>query len=136
MALMKWCPNDTIVYFYYRYPNDNIRLSLVTEDATSHLRNLPIQDCDLKIGSTILTSSTWSRSAWSALLANGLSLDEVQSGKPVIGIAQSGSGVAPCNRIHIELAKRVREGIREAGGIALVFPAHPIQETLDCGARS
>jgi len=70
------------------------------------------------------------------LLANGLSLDEVQSGKPVIGIAQSGSGVAPCNRIHIELAKRVREGIREAGGIALVFPAHPIQETLDCGARS
>lgn len=59
----------------------------------------------------------------------GLSQDEMQSGKPIIGIAQTGSDLSPCNRHHIELAKRVREGIREAGGIAMEFPVHPIQET-------
>ena len=59
----------------------------------------------------------------------GLSLDELQSGKPIIGIAQSGSDLVPCNRHHIFLAERVREGIREAGGIAFEFPLHPIQET-------
>ena len=59
----------------------------------------------------------------------GLSLEELQSGKPIIGIAQTGSDLSPCNRHHIELAHRVREGIREAGGIALEFPVHPIQET-------
>lgn len=59
----------------------------------------------------------------------GLSQEELQSGKPIIGIAQTGSDLSPCNRHHLELAKRVREGIREAGGIALEFPVHPIQET-------
>jgi len=59
----------------------------------------------------------------------GLTLEELRSGKPIIGIAQTGSDLSPCNRHHIELAKRVREGIREAGGIALEFPVHPIQET-------
>ena len=59
----------------------------------------------------------------------GLSQDELQSGKPIIGIAQTGSDLSPCNRHHLELAKRVREGIREAGGIAMEFPVHPIQET-------
>jgi dihydroxy-acid dehydratase len=59
----------------------------------------------------------------------GLSLDELQSGKPIIGIAQTGSDLSPCNRQHIQLAQRVREGIRENGGIALEFPVHPIQET-------
>ena len=59
----------------------------------------------------------------------GLSLDELQSGKPIIGIAQSGSDLSPCNRHHLVLADRVREGIREAGGIAIEFPVHPIQET-------
>lgn len=59
----------------------------------------------------------------------GISLDELQSGRPIIGIAQTGSDLTPCNRHHLELAKRVREGIREAGGIALEFPTHPIQET-------
>ena len=59
----------------------------------------------------------------------GLTLEELRSGKPIIGIAQTGSDLAPCNRHHIELAKRVREGIREAGGIAMEFPVHPIQET-------
>ncbi len=59
----------------------------------------------------------------------GLTLEELQSGKPIIGIAQSGSDLSPCNRHHIVLADRVREGIREAGGIAFEFPLHPIQET-------
>jgi dihydroxy-acid dehydratase len=59
----------------------------------------------------------------------GLTRDELQSGKPVIGIAQSGSDLSPCNRHHLELANRTREGIREAGGIAFEFPVHPIQET-------
>ncbi len=59
----------------------------------------------------------------------GLTLEELQSGKPIIGIAQTGSDLSPCNRHHIELAKRVREGIRTAGGIAIEFPVHPIQET-------
>lgn len=59
----------------------------------------------------------------------GISREELQSGKPVIGIAQSGSDLSPCNRHHLELAKRVREGIREAGGIAFEFPVHRIQET-------
>jgi len=59
----------------------------------------------------------------------GLTLEELQSGKPIIGIAQSGSDIATCNRHHLVLADRVREGIREAGGIAFEFPIHPIQET-------
>jgi dihydroxy-acid dehydratase len=59
----------------------------------------------------------------------GLSLAELQSGKPIIGIAQTGSDLSPCNRHHLVLAERVREGIREAGGIAIEFPVHPIQET-------
>ena len=59
----------------------------------------------------------------------GLTLEELRSGKPIIGIAQTGSDLSPCNRHHITLAQRVREGIREAGGIAMEFPVHPIQET-------
>ncbi len=59
----------------------------------------------------------------------GLSRQELQSGRPIIGIAQTGSDISPCNRHHIELAHRVREGIRDAGGVAFEFPIHPIQET-------
>ncbi|MBN9064125.1 MAG: dihydroxy-acid dehydratase [Rhizobiales bacterium 65-9] len=59
----------------------------------------------------------------------GLSREELQSGRPIIGIAQTGSDIAPCNRHHIELAKRTRDGIREAGGVPFEFPIHPIQET-------
>jgi len=59
----------------------------------------------------------------------GISSEELRSGKPIIGIAQTGSDLVPCNRIHMNLALRVREGIREAGGIALEFPVHPIQES-------
>jgi dihydroxy-acid dehydratase len=59
----------------------------------------------------------------------GLTSQELRSGKPIIGIAQTGSDLSPCNRHHLELAKRVREGIRTAGGVAFEFPVHPIQET-------
>ncbi len=59
----------------------------------------------------------------------GLTREELQSGKPLIGIAQTGNDLTPCNRHHVELAKRVREGIVSAGGICFEFPVHPIQET-------
>jgi dihydroxy-acid dehydratase len=59
----------------------------------------------------------------------GITREELQGGKPIIGIAQTGSDLSPCNRHHIELATRVRDGIRDAGGIPFEFPMHPIQET-------
>jgi dihydroxy-acid dehydratase len=59
----------------------------------------------------------------------GLTREELTSGKPIIGIAQTGSDLSPCNRHHLQLAERVREGIRAGGGIAFEFPMHPIQET-------
>jgi dihydroxy-acid dehydratase len=83
-------------------------------------------------------SSLWFNDAanpeMSALYADrylnyGLTQEELMSGKPIVGIAQSGSDLAPCNRYHLVLAKRVREGIRSAGGIAFEFPTHPIQES-------
>ncbi|MBA5689415.1 IlvD/Edd family dehydratase [Rugamonas apoptosis] len=58
----------------------------------------------------------------------GVTAAELRSGRPIIGIAQSGSDLSPCNRIHLELAKRVRDGIRDAGGIPMEFPLHPIFE--------
>jgi xylonate dehydratase len=58
----------------------------------------------------------------------GITSDELRCGKPIVGIAQSGSDIAPCNRIHLELAHRVRAGIRDAGGIPMEFPLHPIFE--------
>src|ERR687889_1184540 len=58
----------------------------------------------------------------------GLTRDELQSGRPIIGIAQTGSDLAPCNRHHLELASRVRDGIRDMGGIPIEFPVHPIFE--------
>src|SRR5919197_4527850 len=59
----------------------------------------------------------------------GLTRGELTAGKPIIGIAQTGSDLSPCNRHHLELAKRVRDGIHDAGGVAFEFPMHPIQET-------
>ena len=59
----------------------------------------------------------------------GLTRAELTSGMPIIGIAQTGSDLSPCNRHHLQLAERVREGIRAAGGVAFEFPVHPIQET-------
>ncbi|WP_456307345.1 dihydroxy-acid dehydratase domain-containing protein [Paeniroseomonas aquatica] len=59
----------------------------------------------------------------------GMTRGELQSGKPIIGIAQTGSDIAPCNRHHLALADRIKAGIRDAGGIPLEFPIHPVQET-------
>ena len=59
----------------------------------------------------------------------GLTREELQSDRPIIGVAQTGSDLAPCNRYHIELARRIKDGIRDAGGVPLEFPVHPIQET-------
>ena len=59
----------------------------------------------------------------------GLTLAELHSNRPIIGIAQTGSDLSPCNRHHLDLATRVRDGIRDAGGIPIEFPVHPIQET-------
>src|SRR5262245_14290412 len=59
----------------------------------------------------------------------GLTLAELHGNRPIIGIAQTGSDLSPCNRHHLDLAKRVRDGIRDAGGIPIEFPVHPIQET-------
>src|ERR1700756_4724501 len=59
----------------------------------------------------------------------GITRGELQSGRPIIGIAQTGSDLVPCNRHHLALAARIREGIRDAGGIAFEFPVHPLQET-------
>lgn len=58
----------------------------------------------------------------------GLTPEELRSGRPIIGIAQTGSDLSPCNRIHVDLARRVRDGIRDAGGIPMEFPVHPIFE--------
>lgn len=86
-----------------------------------------------------LRSSDWFRNyqnpALSALYVErflnfGLTTKELTSGRPVIGIAQSGSDIAPCNRYHLELSKRVADGIRSAGGIPLEFPQYPIQESV------
>lgn len=59
----------------------------------------------------------------------GLTQEELRSGRPIIGIAQTGSDLSPCNRHHLVLAERIRDGVRDAGGIAIEFPVHPIQET-------
>ncbi|MBN8730230.1 MAG: dihydroxy-acid dehydratase family protein [Acidobacteria bacterium] len=59
----------------------------------------------------------------------GITREEMQGGRPIIGIAQTGSDLSPCNRHHLELAKRIRDGIRDAGGVPFEFPVHPIQES-------
>ena len=59
----------------------------------------------------------------------GLTSAELRAGKPFVGIAQTGSDLSPCNRHHLRLAERVRDGIRDSGGIPFEFPVHPIQET-------
>ena len=64
------------------------------------------------------------------LVNYGITRRELQSGRPVIGISQTGSDIAPCNRSHIENVERIKAGVRDAGGIPFVFPVHPIQETV------
>ena len=65
----------------------------------------------------------------------GITPDELRSGRPIVGIAQTGSDLNPCNRIHLELAKRVREGIRDAGGVAMEFPVFSIFENCRPAVR-
>ena len=60
----------------------------------------------------------------------GMTLDELQSGRPIIGIAQSANDLAPCNRAHLQLISRICDGVRDAGGVPMVFPMHPIQESV------
>ena len=94
---------------------------MTTEKPTKRLRSQEWFDNPANPGMTALYLERY--------LNYGFTRKELQSGKPIIGIAQTGSDLSPCNRHHIELAKRVREGIREAGGICFEFPVHPIQET-------
>ena len=111
-----------------------------TELSTLRARTKELEDRlkGLETPAKLLRSSKWFNHAddipMSALCVDrylnfGLTIEELMSNKPIIGIAQSGSDLAPCNRYHLTLAKRVREGIRTAGGIAIEFPTHPIQET-------
>lgn len=103
----------------------------------SQLRGAPKPKVVRKPGRTLRSSSWFDSTNDAEMIAGyierylnyGLTREELQSGRPMIGIAQTGSDIAPCNRHHLELSKRVREGIRAAGGIAFEFPMHPIQET-------
>ena len=85
--------------------------------------------CAAAAGSTIRTIPAMTALYIERYMNYGITREELQGGKPIIGIAQTGSDLSPCNRHHIDLARRVRDGIRDAGGIPLEFPMHPIQET-------
>ncbi|HWW49864.1 MAG TPA: IlvD/Edd family dehydratase [Xanthobacteraceae bacterium] len=95
--------------------------------------NKPTRDTSRKLRSTLWFNDPTNPGMTALYLERylnyGLTREELQSGKPIIGIAQTGNDLSPCNRHHLDLAKRVREGIRAAGGIAMEFPTHPIQET-------
>ncbi|MFM7929203.1 MAG: dihydroxy-acid dehydratase, partial [Pirellula sp.] len=60
----------------------------------------------------------------------GMTLGELQAGRPIIGIAQSANDLAPCNRAHFQTVSRLCDGVRDAGGVPMVFPMHPIQESV------
>jgi len=112
-----------------------------SKELEEKLSALSVEDNSLEAASkppSKLRSTRWlndrNNQAMSALYMDrymnyGLTREELMSNKPIIGIANSGSDLAPCNRYHLELAKRVREGIRSAGAIAIEFPTHPIQES-------
>src|ERR1700737_2525126 len=100
--------------------------------------NASVRTTDGPANSFPLRSQDWFRHAANPVLAAlylerytnfGLSVEELQSNRPIVGIAQTGSDLSPCNRHHLVLADRVKDGIREAGGIPIEFPMHPIQET-------
>lgn len=111
---------------------------LAAPTATTAAGNLAVNAGSTTVGKQTLRSRAWfdnpANPDMTALyleryLNFGLSVAELQSDRPIIGIAQTGSDLAPCNRHHLVLAERVRDGIRDAGGIPLEFPIHPIQET-------
>ncbi|KAF4980213.1 hypothetical protein FZEAL_3724 [Fusarium zealandicum] len=93
----------------------------ITRTPGRTLRSSAWFDCHSNPGMTALYIERY--------LNYGITREELMGGKPMIGIAQSGSDIAPCNRHHVQLSKRVREGIRTAGGIPFEFPIHPIQES-------
>ena len=106
-------------------------------DQSVHTDHVP-HDAALETGKRKLRSQLWfdnpDNPGMTALyleryLNFGLTREELMSGKPIIGIAQTGSDLSPCNRHHLDLAKRIREGITAAGGVCFEFPVHPIQET-------
>mgnify|MGYP001418043701 CR=1 FL=1 len=110
----------------------------MAKNGTTQTPNAPLRAGGEGKGSGRLRSQLWfdnpDNPGMTALyleryLNYGLTREELTSGKPIVGIAQTGSDLSPCNRHHIELAHRVREGIRTAGGIAFEFPVHPMQET-------
>lgn len=131
----KHCPDRLVNIEDYAAEVSKLRVQLKEmEDKVARLS----PDGESATSATPLRSARWFDRAddrgMSALyveryLNYGLTKAELLSGKPIIGIAQSGSDIAPCNRHHLELAKRVRDGIRSAGAIAFEFPTHPIQES-------
>lgn len=106
-----------MIFYLYEY----IQLSMTSTPPPRNRRSAAWFDNPANIDMTALYLERY--------LNFGLSLDEMRSGRPIIGIAQTGSDLSPCNRHHLVLAERLRDGIREAGGIPLEFPVHPIQET-------
>src|SRR5947209_469967 len=111
---------------------------LTLELAARPTRNAPMPDHATNGAAPTLRSRRWfdnpANPGMTALYLErymnfGLTREELQSGKPIIGIAQTGSDLSPCNRHLVALASRVRDGIRDSGGIPLEFPIHPIQET-------
>lgn len=133
--------NGSTVIDIEDYKTELAALRKRSKELEKKLAHLNLDDNELE-GSTkpqsTLRSAKWlnigDNLAMSALymdryLNYGLTREELMSNKPIIGIANSGSDLAPCNRYHLELAKRVREGIRSAGAIAIEFPTHPIQES-------
>ena len=119
------------------YKNEIDALRKRTQELEERLSSLGLDDASKTTGSK-LRSANWfnaeDNKEMCALYTDrylnyGLTHEELNVGKPIIGIAQSGSDLAPCNRYHLQLAKRVREGIRSSGAIAFEFPTHPIQES-------
>src|SRR5687768_15959483 len=90
----------------------------------------PISPADRRfrscVGNDDVTRSELTAPYLERWLNDGLTPAELRAGKPIIGIAQTRSDLSPCNRIHLELAQRVRDGIRDAGGIPIEFPVHPL----------
>lgn len=123
------------------YKTELATLRQRTKELEEKISNLATSDNSLDAATkptSTLRSAKWlnqeGNKAMSALYMDrylnfGLTREELMSNKPIIGIANSGSDLAPCNRYHLTLAKRVREGIRTAGAIAIEFPTHPIQES-------
>jgi xylonate dehydratase len=107
-----------------RRPNEEEAMAKKSRKPAKHARRLRSQSWFDNPANPSMTAIYLER-----YLNFGLTREELAGGKPIVGIAQTGSDLSPCNRHHIELAKRVREGIRSAGGIAFEFPMHPIQET-------